>query len=103
MFLDGVGLYDYRLGQRQTAGRRRHRVRVLPSSDVGFVTLTVVHDEAEAEMLCGMLRANGVGCSYRKTDVAAGAWTGGFARSGPVEVVVDEHDAAAARELLPHR
>ncbi len=70
---------------------------------MGLVTLTVVHDEAEAEMVCGMLRANGIGCSYRKSDIAAGAWTGGFARGGPVEVLVDEHAAAAARELLPRR
>jgi hypothetical protein len=65
------------------------------------VTLTVVHDEAEAELLCGLLRANGVGCSYRKTDIAAGAWTGAFARGGPIEVVVDERDEVAARDLLP--
>jgi hypothetical protein len=70
---------------------------------VGLVTLIVVHDEAEAEILCGLLRANGVGCSYRKTDIAAGAWTGGFARGGPIEVLVEEHDEAAARELLPPR
>lgn len=73
----------------------------IPSFDMGLVTLIVVYDEAEAEMLCGMLRANGIGCSYRKSDIAAGAWTGGFARGGPVEVLVDEHDAIAARELLP--
>lgn len=71
--------------------------------DVGAVTLTVVHDEAEAEMLCGMLRANGIECSYRKTDIAAGAWTGGFARGGPIEVLVGERDRSAALELLPRR
>ena len=76
---------------------------MLASLDVGLITLTVVHDETEAEMLCGMLRANDIECSYRKTDVPAGAWTGGFARGGPVEVVVDEDDAETARELLPRR
>ena len=70
---------------------------------MGLVTLTIVHDEAEAELLCGMLRANGVACSYRKTDMAAGAWTGGFARGGPVEIIVDERDVTAAQELLPRR
>ena len=64
-------------------------------------TLTVVHDEAEAEMVCGLLRANGVECSYRKTDVAAGAWTGGFARGGPIEILVNEADLVSARGLLP--
>ena len=73
---------------------------LLPSAGVSAVTLTVVHDEAEAEMLCAMLRTNGIKCAYRKTDIAAGAWTGGFARGGPIEVLVDEHDEQAARELL---
>jgi hypothetical protein len=68
---------------------------------VALVTLTVVHDESEAEMVCGLLRANGIECSYRKTDIAAGAWTGGFARGGPVELLVNDNDVVAARELLP--
>ena len=68
---------------------------------MALVTLTVVHDEAEAEMVCGLLRANGVECSYRKTDLAAGAWTGGFARGGPVELLVNAKDIVTARELLP--
>lgn len=66
-----------------------------------LVTLTVVHDESEAEMVCGLLRANGIECSYRNTDIAAGAWTGGFARGGPVELLVHDNDVVAARELLP--
>jgi hypothetical protein len=67
---------------------------------VTTATLTIVHDEAEAEMLCGLLRANGIECGYRKTDVAAGAWTSGFATGGPIEVLVDERDLATARELV---
>ena len=67
---------------------------------VTLVTLTVVHDEAEAEIVCGLLRANGIECSYRKTDVAAGSWTGGFARGGPVELLVNREDVVRARELL---
>ena len=63
-------------------------------------TLTIVHDEAEAEMLCGLLRANGIECGYRKTDVAAGAWTSGFAGGGPIEVLLDERDLPTARELV---
>jgi hypothetical protein len=63
-------------------------------------TLTIVHDEAEAEMLCGLLRANGIECGYRKTDVAAGAWTSGFATGGPIEVFLDERDLATAGELV---
>ncbi len=69
------------------------------------VTLTVVRDEMEAEMLCGLLRANSIGCSYRKTDTAAGVGTygGGWAIAGPTEVLVDERDLAEARRLLPRR
>ena len=63
------------------------------------MTLTVVHDEMEADAVCGMLRANGVDCFFRKTDVA-GAWTTGFARGGPSEILVAERDLTAARELL---
>lgn len=66
-----------------------------------MITLTVVDDEAEAELLCGLLRANGIECGYRKTDVAAGAWISGFATGGPLEVLVDEGDLAVARELVP--
>jgi hypothetical protein len=61
----------------------------------------IVDDEAEAEVVCGLLRANGIECSYRKTDLAAGAWTGGFARGGPIELLVNEEDLVAARGLLP--
>ena len=63
------------------------------------VTLTVVHGEAEAELLTGMLRANGIECGYRKTD-AAGAWTLGFAAGGPMAILVGESDLAAAQKLL---
>lgn len=63
------------------------------------MTLTVVHDEMEADVVCGMLRTNAIECFYRKTNMA-GAWTTGFARGGPIEVLVDELDLAAARELL---
>jgi hypothetical protein len=65
------------------------------------VHLTVVHDEAEAEIICGLLRANGIKCSYRKTDLAAGSSTIGFASGGPIELLVNDEDVVAARELLP--
>jgi hypothetical protein len=67
--------------------------------------LTIVADEMEAEALCGLLRTRGIACSYRRTDVAAAAGTygGGFAISGPTEVLVHEHDLETARKLLPGR
>lgn len=76
---------------------------LLPSARVSAVTLTVVHDEAEAEVVCGFLRANNIECFHRKTNVAAGAYTNVLGRGGPIEVVVDEHDEQAARQLLPSR
>jgi Putative prokaryotic signal transducing protein len=63
------------------------------------VTLTVVPNEMEAEVICGALRANGIACDYRKTDMAAG-WTMGTTAGGPIEVLVDDSDLAAARTLV---
>ena len=66
------------------------------------VRLTVVSNEMEAEMLCGLLRSNGITCNYRKSDPAAAisAESGGFAMAGPTEVLVHERDLEAARRLL---
>ena len=63
------------------------------------MTLTVVANEMEAEVLCGSLRANGIACNYRKTDVAA-VWTLGTSAGGPIEVLVDESDLEAAQALV---
>jgi putative signal transducing protein len=63
--------------------------------------LTVVGDELEAETLCGLLRVNGIECSYRRTDVAAGRADGSNSMSGPTLIVVNESDLEAARRLLP--
>ena len=71
--------------------------------EVDLVRLAVVGDEMEAEALCGLLRTNGIDCSYRRSDMSAGAGTygGGFAVAGPTEVLVHEDDLDAARRLLP--
>ena len=53
------------------------------------VKLTVVGDEMEAEMLCSLLRSQGIACSYRKTDVAR-AIGAGFSMGGPREILVHE-------------
>jgi Putative prokaryotic signal transducing protein len=65
------------------------------------VTLTVVGDELEAEALCGLLRVNGIDCSYRRTDVSAGRADGSNSMSGPTQIVVNDADLEAARGLLP--
>jgi len=44
---------------------------------------------------------NGIDCSYRRTNVAAGRADGSSSISGPTEILVSEADLEAARELLP--
>jgi hypothetical protein len=38
---------------------------------MAHVTLTVVANELEAEMLCGELRANGIACEHRSAGIFA--------------------------------
>ena len=64
------------------------------------VVLTVVPGETEAELLCGLLRANGIECGYRETD-AIDSPMEDFMSAGPREVLVHEPDLEAARSLLP--
>ncbi len=64
-----------------------------------MVGLTVVQNEAAAEVVCGMLRSNGIACGYEQTNFGAGA-ADGFPRGGPVEIFVGEGDARKARQLL---
>ena len=66
------------------------------------VSLTVVSNDLEAEMLCGELRANGIECCYRK--IGPGANLGTYAmvgQGGPTEVLVDAGRLDEARKLLP--
>jgi hypothetical protein len=72
----------------------RRRVR-----SEAMVGLTVVRNEAEAEVVCGMLRSNGIACGYEQTNFGAGA-ADGFPRGGAVEIFVGEEDAPRARQLL---
>jgi len=69
------------------------------------VPLTVVSNDLEAEMLCGMLQANGISCSRRSAGFIPGLYggPGGSAISGqatPTEIFVEETQLAAAQELL---
>ena len=68
---------------------------------MGAVTLTVVGNEPEAEMLCGLLRANGIACMYRTTNLAAGMADASTSMGGPREVLVEEEQLEEARKLLP--
>jgi hypothetical protein len=64
-----------------------------------MVGVTVVPNESAAEVVCGMLRANGIACGYGQTDFGAGA-SDGFPSGGPVEIFVAEEDVDEARTLL---
>jgi hypothetical protein len=70
---------------------------------VQLVAVTEALDEAEASALVESLRANGIEYWCRRTDVAAGGWTGWVCTGGPIEVLVREGDVAAARALMPQR
>ena len=67
---------------------------------MGPASLTIVQNELEAEMLCGMLRTSGIACSYTRTNIGA-ALMGALATGGQIEVLVDEHDLTEARKLIP--
>jgi hypothetical protein len=68
---------------------------------MALVRLTVVSNELEADMLCGMLRANGIACMFRVTDLAAGMADASFAMGTPREILVEEELQQEARKLLP--
>ena len=63
------------------------------------VTLTVVHDELEADQLCGLLRAEGIACMYKPTSTG-GALGLGSSMAAPQEILVEEEDLDRARELI---
>jgi hypothetical protein len=64
------------------------------------VVLTVVPGETEAEVLCGLLRSNGIECAYRDTE-EIDSTIEDFIAAGPREVLVHEDDLETARALLP--
>jgi hypothetical protein len=72
---------------------------------MAFVTLTVVANEMEADMLCGMLQANGISCSHRSDGVIAASFgsalTGAvFGEAAQTAVLVEEAKLDEARRLL---
>ena len=64
------------------------------------VRVTKVPGEPEAEVLCGLLRANGIKCGYRPTDEADSAFEGFGGEGGEREILVAPADLEAARALL---
>ncbi len=63
------------------------------------VRLTRVHDEIEAEMVCGLLRSAGIECAHRITQESDSPLEG-FQSEGPHEVIVHQSDLEAAQALL---
>jgi hypothetical protein len=64
-----------------------------------LVRLTVVANEAEAEMVRALLRTEGIESMQRTTDFAAGALDG-WAAGGAREILVHADDLDAARALV---
>ena len=64
------------------------------------VVLTVVPNEQEADLLCGLLRSAGIECGYRDTE-AIDSPLEDFIAAGAREILVHQSDLEAARELLP--
>jgi hypothetical protein len=62
------------------------------------VRLTMVADEGEAEVVCGLLRSEGIRCFHRSTDIS------GEAALAPIgqwrEILVLSEDFPRARELV---
>ena len=54
-----------------------------------IVVLTVVSGETEAEIVCGLLRSDGIKCGYRDTEA--------------IETSLEDFGAAGPREILVHR
>lgn len=63
------------------------------------VVLTVVSGEPEAEVLCGLLRSEGIECAYRDTQQIDTSLED-FMAAGAREILVRERDLEAAKELL---
>jgi hypothetical protein len=63
-----------------------------------LVHLTVVRNEAEAELLCGLLRTEDIECDHRPTNFGVGTMDG--LSGGAREVVVAADDLDHAREIL---
>ena len=64
------------------------------------VRVTTVPGEPEAEVLCGLLRANGIQGADRPTTEEDSAFEGFGGEGGLREILVDPADLEVARELL---
>lgn len=63
------------------------------------VVVKVVSGEPEAQIVCGLLRANGIACGYRDTEEIDSPLED-FQAAGQREILVRPADVDAARALL---
>lgn len=63
------------------------------------VRVTTVPGEAEAEVLCGLLRSEGIECAHRQTAEEDSPFEG-IATDGIREILVRPSDLERAREIL---
>jgi hypothetical protein len=63
-----------------------------------LVRLTIVPNEPAADLLCALLRSEGIECGHQVTDLGAGALDG-VAPIGSRAVFVSAEDLERAREL----
>jgi hypothetical protein len=63
-----------------------------------LVPLTIVRNEVEAELLCALLRTEGIDCDHRSTNFGVGSMDG--LPGGAREVVVDQEKLDRAQEIL---
>ena len=64
------------------------------------VRVTIVPNEVAADVVCTFLRAEGIKCGHRVTNMGAGGWDGVPNVGGAREVLVDPADLEVAREAL---
>ena len=64
------------------------------------VRVTVVPGSSEAEVVCGLLRANGIKCAYRPTPESDSLFEEFSGAAGMQEVLVDPADLEDAKALL---
>ena len=65
-----------------------------------LVRVTIVPNEVSADVVCTFLRAEGIRCGHRVTNVGAGSWDGVPNMGGAREVLVAATDLEAARSIL---
>jgi hypothetical protein len=76
------------------------QILALPMSPTDeLVVVEVAGSQPEAEMLCSLLRSEGIACMPRLTNRGAGAGDG-LGIGGPHEIMVRSKDAQAARKIL---